>query len=223
VVIRAFPQPALRATVVRRTQARAVPWANGLGTSHEIARRDDPAGPDGTILLWRLATTRIERDCPFSRLPGQDRTIVLLSGNGFELSWPAGSAGSLLARAPFDRLLVSGDEDTTCRLLDGPVEVLNLMVARGRAALGLATASLGASTGAVEIATATRAIHVLRGDVVITVEREAPVSLRPGDTACLEETASHGSRAPVGDGRRQPPRMRAVAAPAEVLLLQEPM
>lgn len=61
-------------------------------------------------------------------LPGVDRTIALLQGNGFALTVANRPPATLTQPyAPFD---FRGDDATTCALIDGPVQDLNLMVRR---------------------------------------------------------------------------------------------
>ena len=85
----------MHATVIPCTKGRIIPWGNGLGTSREIilelAPPQQALEQESPPLLWRLARTRHQADCPFSLYPAQDRIIVLLEGNGFELG-PAESA-----------------------------------------------------------------------------------------------------------------------------------
>ncbi len=44
-----------------------------------------PAGAALDEFLWRVSIADVERDGPFSRFPGIDRTIVLLEGAGMRL------------------------------------------------------------------------------------------------------------------------------------------
>jgi environmental stress-induced protein Ves len=61
----------------------ASPWKNGGGTTREIAAHPQGAGLE--TFGWRLSVAEVERDGPFSRFPGIDRTIVLLRGAGMRL------------------------------------------------------------------------------------------------------------------------------------------
>ena len=110
---------------------RLQPWKNGLGVSRVIA--DDPAGAGFDALRWQVSATEIAGDCPFSALPGLDRLFVVIEGAGVvlesvdehganhEASLPAGAAPHAFR----------GDWTTRCRLLDGPVRVLNVIARRG--------------------------------------------------------------------------------------------
>lgn len=68
-------------TLVPRAEQRRMPWKNGAGTTTELVLH--PAG--GAEFDWRLSVAEVERDCDFSRFPGVDRSILVLSGGGFAL------------------------------------------------------------------------------------------------------------------------------------------
>ena len=97
-----------RATCIPRTEGRIIPWGNGLETSREIILEQTTPQQESPKLLWRLATTRIEADCPFSRYAGQDRIIVLLKGNGFELSHESANTQAVTAPSVRSILAVIG-------------------------------------------------------------------------------------------------------------------
>jgi environmental stress-induced protein Ves len=108
----------------------AHPWKNGLGTSHTIA--DFPRGAGFDALLWQVGHTGIGADCPFSDLPGLDRQFMVIEGAGVELTCvdeagrtTVNRVGPLQPAFPF-----RGDWRTSCRLLDGPVKVFNVMTRR---------------------------------------------------------------------------------------------
>lgn len=104
-----------------------MPWANGLGVTAEIAVW--PAGvADWT---WRLSIADISEDGPFSVLNGIDRHIMVIDGVGMNLT--VGRQPIRAVRRGADPLAFSGDEATMCRLIDGPIADLNLMVRRSYA------------------------------------------------------------------------------------------
>ena len=107
---------------------RPMPWKNGAGRTIEIA-----AYPIGTTLdefLWRVSIADVERDGPFSRFPGIDRTIVLLEGAGMRLRSGTRDIELTTRFVPHD---VSGDDAIECRLVAGPSRDFNAMFRRGRA------------------------------------------------------------------------------------------
>jgi len=103
-----------------------VPWANGLGTTAVIARV-----PGTDDWAWRLSIADVVTDGPFSSLPDVDRWIAVATGTGMVLT--VDGAATLLT-ASSDAFAFDGGATTSCRLLDGPIHDLNLMLRRGRAA-----------------------------------------------------------------------------------------
>lgn len=115
--------------IVSATEHRRMPWKNGGGATAEIA-----IGPPGASVAggfdWRLSIASVASDGPFSSFAGYDRLITLLSGDGMVLRLDAREEHRL-DRA-FQPYAFAGERATTCRLLGGPCEDLNLMVARAR-------------------------------------------------------------------------------------------
>lgn len=102
-----------------------VPWANGLGTTAVVARV-----PDTDDWAWRLSIADVVADGPFSSLPDLDRWIAVVTGAGMVLT--VDGADTVLT-ASSDAFAFDGGAVTSCRLLDGPIHDLNLMLRRGRA------------------------------------------------------------------------------------------
>jgi environmental stress-induced protein Ves len=71
-------------TPLPRSGFRAMPRANGLGTTHEIAIEPSP-GEGGAPFRWRLSMADLAGPGPFSELPGVNRILVLLAGAGVVL------------------------------------------------------------------------------------------------------------------------------------------
>jgi len=105
---------------------RAMPWKNGQGITHEIAR--EPA--TGDSFLWRLSIAEVAADGDFSLFPGIARTISLIEGVGMELDFTQ-APGKRIDR-PFRPFDFSGDWHCRCRLIKGPIRDFNLMVDRSR-------------------------------------------------------------------------------------------
>ena len=111
---------------IARAQYRAMPWKNGQGITHEIAR--EPASGDS--FLWRLSIAEVAADGDFSLFPGIDRTISLIEGAGMALDFDEAPAKRIDRKfQPFD---FSGDWHCRCRLISGPIRDFNLMVDRSR-------------------------------------------------------------------------------------------
>ena len=109
--------------VQRFDEHRAMPWANGMGTSYEIVSDRD----DEDRWSWRVAIAPVIEDGPFSSLPGVDRELVVIEGNGMVLNIDDESVKCM----PGQVVRFSGDSVTIARLVDGPAVVLGLMTVRG--------------------------------------------------------------------------------------------
>jgi uncharacterized protein len=64
--------------ILRHTDYPSRPWKNGGGTTRDILV--SPPGASLDEFDWRLSLAQVDRDGPFSRFDGVDRTLVLLSG-----------------------------------------------------------------------------------------------------------------------------------------------
>jgi environmental stress-induced protein Ves len=115
--------------IVGPADRRVVPWANGRGTTAVVARV-----PDTDDWTWRLSLADVVEDGPFSSLPGVDRWIAVARGGRMALQCgaPDGFMSTVLDET-HGAVSFSGDGDTTCRVLDGPLVDVNLMLRRGRA------------------------------------------------------------------------------------------
>jgi uncharacterized protein len=103
-----------------------MPWKNGLGTTTEIVRVDDEDGE----LLWRVSVADVASDGPFSSFAGYDRVIATIEGAGMIIAHPTlGRSARLGALEPY---AFSGDWETGCALVGGPVRDFNLITRRGR-------------------------------------------------------------------------------------------
>lgn len=105
---------------MRARDVPARPWRNGGGTTREIFAW--PAGGDWRI---RISVADIVTDGPFSAYPGVERWTAVLEGSGVELSIDGRKALLRPGDAP---LRFSGESTVDCRLIDGPVRDLNLML-----------------------------------------------------------------------------------------------
>jgi hypothetical protein len=95
-----------------------MPWKNGGGVTHEIARSEE----DGR-LLWRLSIAEVASDGPFSAFPGLMRVLTVIEGAGMVLETPEGD----ISARPFAPVRFSGDVPVTGRLVAGPVRDFNLI------------------------------------------------------------------------------------------------
>lgn len=106
----------------REREHRVMAWANGRGSTMEIATHPSP-----DAWVWRLSLADVPEDGPFSSLPGVDRCLAVASGVGMRL-FVDGVETVVRTR---ESVAFAGDATTLAVLLDGPVRDLNLMVRRG--------------------------------------------------------------------------------------------
>jgi environmental stress-induced protein Ves len=136
------------ATVLTCRDYVVMPWKDGGGTTREIARsppadstnaalpayrsRQHPA--NGNLarpsFAWRVSIAEIAASCAFSRFEGYDRTLVLLRGARMTLHVGHDPAIDL---DQYSQCAFKGEAPVRCTLSDGPVQDLNVMVARDRA------------------------------------------------------------------------------------------
>jgi uncharacterized protein len=159
---------------------KRIPWKNGLGISQTIA--GEPSGAGFDQLIWQVSSTGIVADCPFSELPQLDRQFMVMTGKGVELrsvdEHGAVHTGRVLPLEPAHAF--HGDWKTTCRLLDGPVRVFNVMTRRGKA-----KASVELHSGA--------SFRKAAGETVVVVDLpslEAWIATGPDEESCPLPTAS---------------------------------
>jgi environmental stress-induced protein Ves len=120
------------------------PWANGGGTTRDLALEPLPPGAraDGPAFDWRLSLADIDRDGAFSRLPGIDRVFASIEGTvvlAFDAPGADADADADAAPPACDpegpALAFAGEAAPVARRLGGVCcRALNLMLARGRRA-----------------------------------------------------------------------------------------
>lgn len=116
---------------LRRADFSRQPWKNGGGFTTELAiYRQAPPREEGDF-VWRLSVAEVQTSGAFSDFSGYERTIMLLEGEGMELSFDA--RGPERIDTPHRPFVFDGGWKTSCRLLGGPVRDLNLMARKGRA------------------------------------------------------------------------------------------
>jgi len=101
-------------------------WRNGGGETRELAVW--PPGAALDAFEWRVSVATIARSGPFSRFAGSTRTAVLIDGRGLRLA--DGRTHIALAER-FAQATFAGAPAWECELMEGPVQVLNVMVRQG--------------------------------------------------------------------------------------------
>lgn len=164
--------------ILRSSDYQRMPWKNGGGTTTEIWKADSPAGE----MLWRLSIADVSSNGPFSEFPGIDRWIMVIEGNGMELSIE--EIGTKRLDRLYDPLFFPGDARTRCRLLGGPIRDFNFMIRRSFGQGVLQAFQLPAkaiSPSREDVA----AVHVLRGSAEL--ETNEVRDLMEGDSWISEE------------------------------------
>jgi environmental stress-induced protein Ves len=114
--------------ILRQQDYRVMPWKNGGGFTTEIAVF--PEEGDLGSFDWRISMAVVSTDGPFSAFPGIDRTLIVLEGEGMELTVGVQPPVCLTPTSP--PLAFPADVATTARLVTGPITDLNVMTRRGR-------------------------------------------------------------------------------------------
>ncbi|MEH0072431.1 HutD family protein [Pannonibacter sp. Pt2-lr] len=84
--------------LIRWGMARAMPWKNGGGITHELAVFPETAGLED--FGWRLSMAEVASDGPFSAFTGIHRTLALVDGAGIGLDFGAEEKPSSARPAP---------------------------------------------------------------------------------------------------------------------------
>ncbi len=111
--------------ILRAHDRRPQPWQNGLGSTSQILLW--PPGSTHLTFDWRVSIAEMTVEAAFSSLPGIDRTLVALGGDGIRLTVD----GRVTELAEFEAVSFAGE----CTVSGGPrgaaTRDLNLMVRRG--------------------------------------------------------------------------------------------
>ena len=141
-----------------------MPWANGRGTSYEIASDRNEAGE----WTWRLAMAPVNEDGPFSRIECVNRSLAVVEGAGMLLSVDRKKLQCL----PMQVVRFRGDAITEATLTDGPIMDINMMVRRKEADGEMAIISdAGLLNGANIVVAIGGTTQVKCGDAIIDLER----------------------------------------------------
>ena len=141
-----------------------MPWANGRGTSYEIASDRNEAGE----WTWRLAMAPVNEDGPFSRIECVNRFLAVVDGAGMLLSVDRKKLQCL----PMQVVRFRGDAITEATLTDGPIMDINLMVRRKEADGEMAIVSnAGLLNGASIVVALGGSAQVKCGDSTYDLER----------------------------------------------------
>jgi environmental stress-induced protein Ves len=172
--------------ILRSADCPALPWKNGRGVARQIA--DFPAGAGYDTLAWQVSRTRIDGDTPFSKLAGLDRQLMLVSGDGLTLRVRSAEERvdfEQRIERPLEPFAFCGDWDVACTLAGGPVEVLNVMTRRGRAAARIEVREVGAPALVRKAAGETLVVYA--ADPLTAYGIWGEDGLRPDDSVLVDE------------------------------------
>ena len=155
-----------------------MPWANGRGTSYEIASDRIESGE----WTWRLAMAPVNEDGPFSRIECVNRSLAVVEGTGMLLSVDRKKLQCL----PMQVVRFRGDAITEATLTDGPIMDINLMVRRKEADGEIAVVSdAGVLEGASIVVAVGGSAQVKCGDLTIDLERHDSILECDAETVSL--------------------------------------
>ena len=155
-----------------------MPWANGRGTSYEIASNRNESGE----WAWRLAMAPVNEDGPFSRIECVNRFLTVVEGAGMLLSVDRKKLQCL----PMQVVRFRGDAITEATLTDGPIMDINLMVRRKEADGEIAIVSdAGVLEGASIVVAVGGSAQVKCGDLTIDLERHDSILECDAETVSL--------------------------------------
>jgi len=175
-------------TLIRGAQLVASPWKNGGGVTREVAAFPADAGLD--TFVWRVSVADVAQAGPFSRFPGIDRTLVLLSGAGMLLD-EAQSGEAVTTHAltqACDTARFAGEAHIDARLVDGPTRDFNLMVRRDRAQgeLDVWHATQQQAPGERTLSADVALLYCASGAIAVALGDAEAQRLEPGDTLRID-------------------------------------
>jgi uncharacterized protein len=111
--------------IIRSADYPTRPWKNGGGTTRDIAV--SPPGASLDDFVWRLSLAQVDRDGPFSRFDGVDRTLVLLSG-----AMTLHEQGRRIDLVRHQPVVFEGERAIEATVVGGATLDFNVMTRRGR-------------------------------------------------------------------------------------------
>ena len=149
------------ARTVRAADVRPTAWANGGGTTRELAVADDGA--------WRISLADVDRDGPFSTFAGRHRVLTVVEGPVLDLAVD-GEPHVVEPQRPF---AFSGDATVVGSVPEGPVRALNVLVDPALVAPFVTVLELGRSS--------TLPLAADQAAYALTGEQSGTLVLGPGE------------------------------------------
>ncbi|WP_370120497.1 HutD family protein [Arthrobacter sp. MW3 TE3886] len=111
-------------SIIRAEGLPRIPWANGAGTTREIAI--STPSPVATDFSWRISVADIVEEADFSTFEGADRHFLLVS-SGFLVLDVEGSRRDVIQGRPET---FTGEDLVRVKEISEPVSVINLIAKR---------------------------------------------------------------------------------------------
>jgi uncharacterized protein len=108
--------------VIGPEEFKKIPWKNGKGDTLELAIS---SGHTLQSFDWRISIAQLDEDGYFSNFTGYQRALILVEGNGIELTHEQGPVQRLTGTLPYTEF--DGGLRTYGQLLDGPITDLNII------------------------------------------------------------------------------------------------
>ena len=170
-------------------------WKNDGGWTTEIA--SEPMADATCGFRWRVSIAEIETSGPFSQFPDVDRDLLLLSGKGIELD--IGDAPTQRLDQRFQRIHFAGEDAAQCRLLAGPTQDFNVMVARDLARAEVHARPLNGTMLVFVDSAETWLIHVFAGSASARSGDHA-IEVDTGGTLVIKSTSTQRERVVIDGG-----------------------
>lgn len=167
--------------ILRSANYRRMPWKNGGGETREVAV--SPPGSSLETLDWRVSLATVAEHGPFSVFNGVQRTLCVIRGAGIQLHVGDHPPAPLYVTS--EPYTFDGEASTSARLIDGPIEDLNVMSRRERCRHSVKRLVVG---DALNLQTTARAliIYCQRGDLLCISDTETG-HLQSDDSALFDE------------------------------------
>lgn len=112
-------------TLLTASHFKEMAWKNGGGKTSELYKIPHPENSE--LFVFRLSKAHVSSSGPFSLFPGIERSLILLSGEGFTLLGP--ETDTVLSR-PLQLVSFRGEAPIDCSLIKGPCHDFNIMIDR---------------------------------------------------------------------------------------------
>ena len=165
--------------VIAPSDYRAMPWRNGQGTTTEIAVESS----EGGRFRWRLSIADVAQSGPFSEFPGYERVIAVAEGAGMLLTVSGREREWLDPDS--EPYAFSGDAETHCTLLGGPIRDFNLIYDRVRCVGTLAALRFGPARLRREIHGERAFLFALQGDLIVDAGASGVYGVTTGGTLAV--------------------------------------